>query len=495
MSRWRPPPPRGLEKPKKSMKRFIKYLAIPVLAALALTACKDEDNYVKSTGVSIDKTSLELTVGDTYQLNATISPDNATSQAKSWYSDDSKIAEVNDNGVVTAIAPGTTKIHIKTVAFQWTASCDVVVNPVKVKGVSLNKTSIKLLLGQTETLVATLDPANATDQSITWTSSDESIAKVEGGAVTALTPGEATITVTTKDGGYTATCKVESTLEVPTEPQTLDLWKDDGEGYLGIFGGSTQQTVDFISYNGKGVVSWSKNTTGKPRTATMEFSTGSKITITQISADDFKGEWNFTAKVFAGSGAYVAASSACKVKTTFGEPRNTDELKDADGDTYKNNVGVKGLYHNAVLDCCADIDYTAKTVRFGLFLDTRDGVGQDVDGKFTTFFPGLATRTANAWASPWLYTETELGDPDYVWLWFEVTDDFNTIIYRNRNNNGIEFQTLKQYKKSSTMNQICGFGTVLSSTNVFNNSTVNSYSQFYQVNSSDGDAEFFVRVD
>ncbi len=476
------------------MRKFIKYIAIPVFAAIALTACKDEDNYVKSTGVSIDKTSLELTVGETSQLNATISPDNATSQAKSWYSDDSKIAEVNDEGVVTAIAPGTTKIHIKTVAFQWTASCDVVVNPVKVKGISLNKTSIKLLLGETETLVATVDPANATEQGITWTSSDETIAKVEAGVVTAIRPGEATITVTTKDGGYKATCKVESTLEIPTEAQTLDLWKDDSEGYLGIYGGSASQTVDFISYNGKGVVSWSKNTTGKPRTATMEFSTGSKLTITQISANDFKGEWNFTAKVFAGTGAYVAASNACKIKTTFGEPRNTAELKDADGKAYKNNLGIKGLYYDAVLDCCADIDYTAKTVRFGLFLDTRDGIGQQVDGKYATFFPGRATRTATAWTKPWLYTETELGDPDYVWLWFEVTDNFNTIIYKNRNNNGIEFQTLKQYK-SSTMNQICGFGVVLSGSDVFNNSTVNAYSQFYQVNASGADAEFFARVD
>lgn len=475
------------------MRKIFKYLAVPVLAALSLTACQEEDSYVKSTGVSIDVTSLEMFVGETHQITATISPSNATSQAKAWGSENSKVATVDNEGLVTAVAPGTTNISIKTVAFQWEASCKVTVNPVNVTGVTLNKSHAELLVGKTDTLTATVAPANATYKDVTWTSSDEKVVKVDNGVISAVKPGEATVTATTADGSKTASCTVEVTLVIPTEPEVLDIWKDDAEGYLGIYGGSTAQTVDFISYNGKGVVSWSENTTGKPRTATMEFSTGSKITVTQISADDFKGEWNFTAKVFAGSGAYVAASGACKVKTTFGEPRNTEELTAADGNKYKNNIGVTGLYYGAILDCCADIDYSAKTVKFGLFLDTRDGIGQNVEGKYATFFPGLATRTATAWSKPWIYSETELGDPDYVWMWFDVSDDYNTIIYRNRNNNGVEFQTLTQYE-NKTMNQICGFGVVLSGTDVFNHSTVSAYSQFYQVNSSVDDAEFFARV-
>lgn len=70
-----------------------------------------------------------------------------------------------------------------------------------------------------------------------------------------------------------------------------------------------------------------------------------------------------------------------------------------DGKTYTNNIGVKGLFFDTVLDACLDIDYEAKTLRMGLFLDTRDGIGQQVNGKYATYFPGLATKSATAWVS------------------------------------------------------------------------------------------------
>lgn len=150
------------------------------------------------------------------------------------------------------------------------------------------------------------------------------------------------------------------------------------------------------------------------------------------------------------------------------------------------------MYFDTVLDACVDIDYDKKSVRFGVFLDTRDGSGQLANGKYATYFPGLATRTATAWGKPWLYTETELGDPDYEWLWFAVSSDFNTLMYENRISNNVEFQALAQYSDKS-MNQICGFGVVISNTNVFNHNTVKAYSNFYQVNPKNQKGEFFQR--
>lgn len=256
-------------------------------------------------------------------------------------------------------------------------------------------------------------------------------------------------------------------------------------------GGATAVTEGFLSY-ADGKISWTKNETGKPRSAKLVFANGSTFEALQIGPADFKGAWTFTTKVFAQAGSFVPAKDPYTFgDVTLGEPRNTEALVAPDGKTYTNNIGVKGLFFDTVLDACLDIDYEAKTLRMGLFLDTRDGIGQQVNGKYATYFPGLATKSATAWGKPWLYTETDLGDPDYVWMWFKISEDFNTIIYQNRTTADVELQTLTQY--GSTINQICGFGVVLSNTNAFNHSTVNAYANFFQCNPVKETGEFFTR--
>lgn len=256
-------------------------------------------------------------------------------------------------------------------------------------------------------------------------------------------------------------------------------------------GGTAAVTEGFLSY-ADGKISWTKNETGKPRSAKIVFANGSTFEALQIGPADFKGAWTFTTKVFAQAGSFVPAKDPYTFgDVTLGEPRNTEALVAPDGKTYTNNIGVKGLFFDTVLDACLDIDYEAKTLRMGLFLDTRDGIGQQVNGKYATYFPGLATKSATAWGKPWLYTETDLGDPDYVWMWFKISEDFNTIIYQNRTTADVELQTLTQY--GSTINQICGFGVVLSNTNAFNHSTVNAYANFFQCNPVKETGEFFTR--
>lgn len=270
-------------------------------------------------------------------------------------------------------------------------------------------------------------------------------------------------------------------------------WISDKAGSVDFpDGGSAAVTEGFLSYaNGK--ISWTKNETGKPRSAKLIFANGSSFEAVQIGPDSFKGDWSFTTKTFAQAGSYVAAKDPYVFETvTFGVPRNTETLKDVDGKSYTNNIGVKGLYFDTILDACLDINYDAKTARIGFFLDTRDGIGQSVNGKYATYFPGLATKNATAWGKPWLYTETELGDPDYVWMWFKISEDFNTIIYQNRTTADVELQTLTQYS-NATMNLICGFGVVLSNTNAFNHSTVNAYANFFQCNPAGHTGEFFTR--
>lgn len=90
-------------------------------------------------------------------------------------------------------------------------------DPQHVESVSLDKTEALLAIGKTVTLSTTISPDNATDKTVSWTSSDESVATVANGVVTAVAPGNATITVTTTDGGQTATCAITVRPKMPIE--------------------------------------------------------------------------------------------------------------------------------------------------------------------------------------------------------------------------------------------------------------------------------------
>lgn len=91
---------------------------------------------------------------------------------------------------------------------------------IPVASVSLNKNSTTLAVGQTETLAATVSPANATNKTVSWSSNNQSVATVSNGVITAKTQGSATITVTTSDGNKTASCVVTVNQEQTTPPTT-----------------------------------------------------------------------------------------------------------------------------------------------------------------------------------------------------------------------------------------------------------------------------------
>ena len=169
---------------------------------------------VNTESVTIDKTSLELAVGETAQLTATVKPDDATDKNVTWSSSDEFVAKVAD-GKVTAVKAGRATITAK--CGGKTAECAVTVT-VPTGSVTLDKTSLFLAVGETAQLTATVKPDDATDKNVTWTSSDESVAKVDNGKVTALKSGKATITA--KCGGKTAECAV--TVTVPVSSIILD---------------------------------------------------------------------------------------------------------------------------------------------------------------------------------------------------------------------------------------------------------------------------------
>ena len=162
--------------------------------------------------MTLNKSALTLDIGETYTLTATVAPSNATDKSVTWSTDDESIAEVSSTGVVTAKKAGSTTITVTTSSGSKTATCAVTVNPIHVTGVSLSHTTLSLVEGDTQTLTATVAPATASDKSVTWSSSNTTVATVSStGVVSAKKAGTATITVTTIDGGKTATCALTVT--------------------------------------------------------------------------------------------------------------------------------------------------------------------------------------------------------------------------------------------------------------------------------------------
>ena len=210
---------------------------------------------VAVTGVSLNKTSLSFTgTGSSQTLTATVSPSNATNKTLTWSSSNTSVATVS-NGVVKAVGFGTATITAKSNNGK-TASCSVTVNPIAVTGVSLNKTSLSFTgTGSSQTLTATVSPSNATNKTLTWSSSNTSVATVSNGVVKAVGFGTATITAKSSNG-KTASCSVTVNPIQPTgikaTPETSTLYGLNGTVKLSanvMPSNATNKTVTWSSRN------------------------------------------------------------------------------------------------------------------------------------------------------------------------------------------------------------------------------------------------------
>jgi len=205
--------------------------------------------------VSLNKNSLALEIGQSEVLVATIVPSDAEITTCTWTSSNPTFVNVDNSGLVTALASGTAVIKVSTVDGNKEASCVVTVNKkvVNVTQVSLNKNSSSLQVGSTEQLICTVLPNNADDVSLNWVSSNTSVATVSStGLVTAVSAGNVTIDVTSVDGNKKATCSYTITNKVVEKNKELMSYyrksRIDLEGimrslsfeYLGVSNGMLQ---------------------------------------------------------------------------------------------------------------------------------------------------------------------------------------------------------------------------------------------------------------
>ena len=173
----------------------------------------DNPGYVAVTSVTLSTDALNLNVGQTATLASTVLPAEANNKSLTWTSSDESVATVDQNGLVTAVAKGMAMITAAANDCSGhLAACAVTVKQ-PVTSISLNKTTLSLYVGQTETLTATVSPSTASNTGVTWSSSDTEVATVSSsGVVTGVAAGTAKVTATAKDGsGVSKQCSITVT--------------------------------------------------------------------------------------------------------------------------------------------------------------------------------------------------------------------------------------------------------------------------------------------
>ena len=170
-----------------------------------------ERKEILPTSITLDKADVTMNVGKTTKLKADVWPTDADNKSVIWNSDNEDIAKVSSDGVVTAVKAGRTKVYATTQANNLKAECEItVLQPVT--GIEMDKASISFTyIGETVQLTAKLLPEDASNQNVTWESSDTKVAIVSKGKVVCTGFGTAVIYAVSADGGFMATCIINAT--------------------------------------------------------------------------------------------------------------------------------------------------------------------------------------------------------------------------------------------------------------------------------------------
>jgi surface protein len=161
------------------------------------------------TGVRLNRSSLTLKRGDVSTLTAAVEPSYAENKSVIWSSSDESVASVDENGTITALKIGKTNITATTAEGGLTATCRLTVKAPAVSGIVIDMKKTTVKEGGTLRLTATVEPEDAANQTIYWSSNNKSVATVDKtGLVTAVKEGSAIIMATSAEGNFTASCTI-----------------------------------------------------------------------------------------------------------------------------------------------------------------------------------------------------------------------------------------------------------------------------------------------
>jgi len=197
--------------------------------------------------VVLNKSVETIYLGETLHLFATVNPSDATDKTVTWTSKDESIAIVDENGKVVSVGVGSTVIYAK--AGEKTDSCSVTVKAPKVESVTLNTKHVELFVGETFTLVPTINPSNAGEQDVSWLVGSSAYFSFdeETGKITALHEGSSIITAMA--GGKADSCTVT------VKPNTYkigEVWEVAGEWRFRIDSVEKHYECDKWNYKNNG---------------------------------------------------------------------------------------------------------------------------------------------------------------------------------------------------------------------------------------------------
>ena len=294
-----------------------------------------------------------------------------------------------------------------------------------------------------------------------------------------------------QDGSYELTLEAFDSWDAAAKPlvktfkvggEVISLWTNDDAGSKAVSAGSGSVSEGWLAYS-DGTLSWTANSTGKPRTASIILPNGVTYSVSQLSVEDFKGSWTLYSKLFDPNKTVGTGNqNAHKAVVTFGEPRQKETLTDASGKQHTNNAGIKGLYFDSVLDACVEIDYEARTVKCGLFFDRRSAQSAAA-GKYMAYLPECST----GYWSGYVFApgDKAFSNSNYDWLWFTASDDLKTMKYQYYN---------AGQKTANGKYYICGISCVKATSGDVS-TLASDYDVIYQANYNGDNAEsmYFVR--
>ena len=203
--------------------------------------------------VSLNETEISIVHYETFQLKASVLPEDASDRSVTWISSDPEKVSVDKNGLITAEkvtdTPVTISVHTKDL--DLIKSCQVTVTPVRVTGIELDKHALTLEKARMAQLFVSFTPDNADDESVTWKSSDESLLTVgETGIIEAIGhEGTVTVTVTSNDGGFTDECVVTLTrikMEKMTIPESMTIIQYESRPMTPVFTPADAECVSVV---------------------------------------------------------------------------------------------------------------------------------------------------------------------------------------------------------------------------------------------------------
>lgn len=298
--------------------------------------------YAPVTGLGItDPESSRLATGKTLQLATAISPEDATDKSVTWKSSDDAKATVSADGLVTAVAPGEVTITATSADNEGASDSVTLTIYVAVTGVTLDKEeTVFMTAGDSDvTLVAIVAPENATDKSVTWKSSNDEVVTVENGALTAVAAGDATVTVTTTDGGFTA----EVDVHVYAQIDDIQITGTANQIFVGE---TTQLTASVMPAEADQTVTWESSdaTIATVENGLVTAIKQGDVTITAKAADGTTDTWTIKCATFDNKAGELELDANIQNKIVLNNAANSLIMIDSevDGTLYYTLTDVNG---------------------------------------------------------------------------------------------------------------------------------------------------------